>query len=369
MDRGTLAQEINRYNAMDNQFNTNNAIMTLRDLPIPVLLVSPTGEIIATNDKADWWLSQQLQICHSTVNQNLCDLLNKSKVTKTIAKCCKKQKQITHSFTFKPNYLKIKLHFTMNVSPSGDNAIITIEDITALKRNDKMRKDFIANISHELRTPLTSIMGFIETLQTSAKNDITAREKFLSIMSEQANHMVTLLDGIMKLSTIESQEQETPTNIVSLDPMIQSVCAGLSIKAQDRAMIINQSIDPNHTVIGHEMDLCRVFENIIENAIKYGRDSGTITIISAFETINDVDYIAVHCHDDGEGIEPKHIHRLTERFYRAEKSRSKTIAGTGLGLAIVKHTLTQHRGLLDIKSNPIDGTTFSIYIPTPEDVS
>ena len=352
------------------QFNTHHAVTTLQNLPMPVLLVTETGDIIAANDKAMHWLTEQLQVCQSIENQNLCDVLDKNKIRKKIEKACKKQKSKSHDFSFRAHHMDLKYHFHMDVSPTPNpengqiNAIVTIQDITSIKRNDKMRKDFIANISHELRTPLTSIIGFIETLQTSAKDDKGAQEKFLSIMGEQAHKMTALLDGVMHLSILENQRHELPTDTTPVAPIITSVCNGLSIQANHKNIRMNFNIDQNHAIIGNEISLLRLFDNIIENAIKYGNDGGTVTITATPKSIDGVDYIGITTHDNGEGIEPKHLGRLTERFYRVEKSRSKSISGTGLGLAIVKHTVTQHRGLLDIQSEPNVGTTVTVYLPT-----
>ena len=372
------------------QFNNTHAVTTLQHLPIPVLLVTETGQIIAANDKAVHWLCEQLQVCESVDNQNLCHLLDKKKVRKKIEKACQKQKHKSHEFSFKPDGFDLKYHFHMEVSPTpnlengsenGENptatyAIVTIQDITSIKRNDKMRKDFIANISHELRTPLTSIRGFIETLQTSAKNDKNAQEKFLSIMAEQAGQMTALLEGVMHLSILENQRHQWPTDSIAIAPIITSVCNGLSLQAKDKNITVAQHTDNNHCVIGNELAILRVFDNVIENAIKYGIDGGEVTITSDSKTIDGIPYIGIHIVDNGEGVDPKYLGRLTERFFRVEKSRSKSVSGTGLGLAIVKHTITQHRGLLDIESQPREGdtaggTTVHIYLPvtTAGDIS
>ena len=355
------------------QFNTNHAVTTLQLLPLPVLLVTDTGDIIAANDKAVHWLTQHLQVCPSVESQNLCDLLDKNKVRKKIAKACEKQKPKSHSFSFKPAGYDLKYHFHMDISPTHNAddgnppnatyAIVTIQDITSIKRNDKMRKDFIANISHELRTPLTSIGGFIETLQTSAKNDPQAQEKFLGIMAEQAKQMTSLLDGVMQLSILENQRHQWPTDSIAIAPIITSVCNGLSIQADRKKITMTHTVPAEHVVIGNELDVLRIFDNVIENAIKYGNDGGEVTIASAPETIDGTPYMSIVIADNGEGVDPKNLDRLTERFYRVEKSRSKAISGTGLGLAIVKHSITQHRGHLKIESEPNVGTTVRIYLP------
>ena len=351
------------------QFHNNHAVTTLQLLPLPVLLVTHTGDIIAANDKAVYWLTKQLRVCTSVDKQNLCDLLDKNKVRKKIAKACEKQKPKSHAFSFKPDGYDLKYHFHMDVSPTQTlndgqtNAIVTIQDITSIKRNDKMRKDFIANISHELRTPLTSISGFIETLQTSAKNDADAQEKFLGIMAEQARQMTALLDGVMQLSILENQRHQWPTDSIAIAPIVTSVCNGLSIHAERKNITITHTIPTDHVVIGNELDVLRMIDNVVENAVKYGVDGGEITITSTPEIIENTPCIGITIADNGEGVDPKHLERLTERFYRVEKSRSKAVSGTGLGLAIVKHSVTQHRGYLKIDSTPNVGTTVRIYLP------
>ena len=243
------------------------------------------------------------------------------------------------------------------------NTIILMRDITRLQRMENTRADFVANASHELRTPLASIIGFIETLQGPAKADPKAHEKFLQIMGEQARRMSRLVDDLLSLSRIELTEHVSPKDQVDLVSVIKLIIDTLKGLAHERGVEIKLNVltHPSVMVLGDRDELLRLFENLIENAIKYGQ-SGKQVDVSIFQQTN-ASYIDVSVKDYGEGIEPQHIPRLTERFYRADIDSSRQQGGTGLGLAIVKHIITRHHGTLKIESIKGQGAKFTISIP------
>lgn len=246
-------------------------------------------------------------------------------------------------------------------SAVGDAAaVLTLHDVTASKRAEQMRADFVANAGHELKTPLTSLVGFIETLLGPARDDMSARERFLGIMREQAGRMARLVDDLLSLSRIELNEHVPPTSQVALEPVIEQVAAGLELRAAARQMRIVASLPRGlPAVIGDADELAQVFENLIDNAIKYGRPQTEITV-----SARDVQgYIGIAVTDRGDGIGGEHLPRLTERFYRVDSARSRELGGsTGLGLAIVKHILNRHRGRLEIESTPGAGSTFTAWL-------
>jgi two-component system phosphate regulon sensor histidine kinase PhoR len=242
-------------------------------------------------------------------------------------------------------------------------AILIFRDLTEAKRLDQMRADFVANASHELRTPLASLLGFIETLQGPAKNDPVALTRFLDIMRTQARRMAHLIDDLLSLSRAEMSQHRQPVDPVDLNLVIRQMADTLKPMADERSIAIALELpDRASLVLGDRDELLRVVENLVENAIKYGRANGHVTI--ALKRQADTQSILVI--DDGLGIPAEHLPRLTERFYRVNASASRESGGTGLGLAIVKHIVNRHRGKLTIESEPDQGSTFKITLPALE---
>lgn len=245
---------------------------------------------------------------------------------------------------------------------TGDAAVLALEDLTAIRRAEQMRQDFVANVSHELRTPLASLVGFIETLEGPARDDAPARARFLAIMREQAQRMTRLVDDLMSLSRIEMDEHIRPSSPVRLAGVLESVASSLQPVAAERSVAIELHCPPNLPPVPGDADqLAQVFRNLIENAIKYGPEAGTVRIEVREDAAGRAVDIAVV--DTGPGIPREHIPRLTERFYRVDAARSRRLGGTGLGLAIVKHIVNRHRGTLRIESEVGRGSRFTIGLP------
>jgi two-component system phosphate regulon sensor histidine kinase PhoR len=255
-------------------------------------------------------------------------------------------------------------------SPDGAVAVLTLHDITELKRAEQMRADFIANASHELRTPLATLIGFIETLRGPAREDAEARERFLAIMHGQASRITRLVEDLMSLSRIELNEHVMPKDRVALSSLLRQIAETLELRAGERDMSIRLAVPSDlPDVLGDRDELAQVFQNLMDNAIKYGRGGSEITIRAATGlpparessgSQNAVVCVAV-C-DQGEGIRREHLPRLTERFYRVDTARSREMGGTGLGLAIVKHILNHHRGFLEVESTPGVGSVFTVFL-------
>lgn len=236
--------------------------------------------------------------------------------------------------------------------------ILSFRDISETRRLDRMRSDFVANASHELRTPLAAVGGFIETLQGPARKDPKAAEKFLGIMMEQVNRMNRLVDDLLSLSRLELKSHIAPSEHVDLGPLLGQVCDGLSHLAKDLDVTIDLRLPEQPvTVTGDRDELVQVFENLIQNACKYGQEGKKVevTLAGGGETA-----VEVAIRDYGQGIPAEHIPRLTERFYRVSVEASRSKKGTGLGLAIVKHILTRHRARLIITSKVGEGSTFTV---------
>jgi two-component system, OmpR family, phosphate regulon sensor histidine kinase PhoR len=243
--------------------------------------------------------------------------------------------------------------------------LVTLRDLTPLRQVEQMRADFVANASHELRTPLASLSGFIDTLQGSARDDAQARERFLGIMKAQAHRMARLIDDLLSLSRIELKAHLQPTTPVDLAAIVRQVADGLQTLAHDRGVEIAIAKAGSPLVVrGDRDELIRVFENLVENALKYGAPGKRIDIALWREPGSKGNEEAVvSVRDYGPGIAPEHIPRLTERFYRVDVAESRAQGGTGLGLALVKHIVARHRGRLGIDSAPGTGATFTIRLP------
>jgi len=246
-----------------------------------------------------------------------------------------------------------------------DLVLMTFHDLTPLRRVEEMRADFVANASHELRTPLAALSGFIETLQGSARDDVKARERFLAIMQEQARRMARLIDDLLSLSRIELNAHRRPDTPIDLVPIVRQVVDGLETLARDRGVSVNVEAANALTILGDRDELVRVFENLIENALKYGAAGKRVDIkLVAATSLEGLPEACVSVRDYGPGIAPEHLPRLTERFYRVDVTESRAQGGTGLGLALVKHILNRHRGRLSIESSPGAGASFTVHLPT-----
>ncbi|MGC2775607.1 MAG: ATP-binding protein [Bradyrhizobium sp.] len=243
--------------------------------------------------------------------------------------------------------------------------LMTFHDLTPLRRVEEMRADFVANASHELRTPLAALSGFIDTLQGPAKDDAKARERFLGIMHTQATRMARLIDDLLSLSRVELSAHVRPDTLVDVVAIIRQVTDGLESLARERQVVIETSLpEAPVTIAGDREELLRVFENLIENALKYGASGGRV-IVSLEQAVSGegTPEIRVKVRDFGPGIAPEHLPRLTERFYRVDVGDSRAQGGTGLGLSLVKHILNRHRGRLLIESVPRHGAAFTACFP------
>ncbi|MCH2164694.1 MAG: ATP-binding protein [Marinovum sp.] len=246
--------------------------------------------------------------------------------------------------------------------------VLHFEDLTDRHSADQMRRDFVANVSHELRTPLTALMGFIETmLRGPAKDDPVAQERFLTIMEAEAGRMNRLVGDLMSLNRVETQERLRPTDPVDLGALLGSVAHGLTQLADEAQVKLEVRVpEAEITVPGDDDQLRQVVTNLIENAIKYGCDGGKVMIAllpPSFDTRLRREVVEIVVRDYGPGIDPVHLPRLTERFYRIDTHRSREQGGTGLGLAIVKHIANRHRGRLHVESELGQGSSFSVILP------
>ena len=333
-------------------------------LPDPAILLDRDGQVIAFNARA------RTVAPALTRNEPLSLSLRMPEVLEAVR---------TAAATAKPQRVEFSERVPIDrwyeanavpLAPAGDAARpafvqLTMRDLTPLRRSEEMRADFVANASHELRTPLASLSGFIDTLQGSARDDATARARFLDIMKAQAQRMARLIDDLLSLSRIELNAHIQPENPVDIVPVVRQVVDGLQMLAHDRGVTVAvASPDVPLVVLGDRDELVRVFENLVENALKYGASGKTVDISCTREAGSEGGGEAVIAvRDHGPGIPPEHLPRLTERFYRVNVGQSRAEGGTGLGLALVKHILLRHRGRLTIDSRPGEGAQFTARLP------
>ncbi|HEY1506795.1 MAG TPA: ATP-binding protein [Stellaceae bacterium] len=338
-------------------------------LPEPVLLLDPNRRIVRANEAAVQLLGDRL------VDRDLASALRHPAVlTATDAVLRGEGLRVVEFEIASP----IERHLSARLAPlsppaaDGAAAILVLHDLTDMKRSERLRADFVANASHELRTPLASLVGFIETLRGPARDDTAARERFLAIMAEQAGRMARLVDDLLSLSRIEMNEHRAPTNPVDIGNVLHAVSDTLEQRAAARHMYFDFKLPADLApVLGDADELTQVFQNLFDNAIKYGA-AGTAIEVSGFTSGKVLPSgrpgqrnaaVAIAIRDHGPGIPRDFIPRLTERFYRVDPARSRELGGTGLGLAIVKHIVSHHRGALDIDSELGQGSVFTVHLP------
>ena len=251
----------------------------------------------------------------------------------------------------------------VGLSPLDEGrALVRLSDRSAAAAAERMRVDFVANASHELRTPLATILGFIETLRDDeAGGEPALRNRFLGIMQDEGRRMQQLIEDLMSLSRIEAERFSPPSELVDLVPLIEEVrvgCRQMLDERRNRLVVENEA--GAALVPGDRAQLLQLVRNLVANAVKYGREDSEVTVRLAEE---DPATIRLTVSDRGDGIAAEHLPRLTERFYRIDAGRSRAVGGTGLGLAIVKHIVTRHRGRLDIRSAPGEGTFVHVLLP------
>ncbi len=231
-------------------------------------------------------------------------------------------------------------------------------DVTRLERLEIVRQEFLSNVSHELRTPLTSIIALADTLEAGALDDREHNRRFLSIIQKNATRMHRLIDDILELSAIEAGNVKVRLEIVPLRPLVEDIVGTLSAAAAAREVCVHNLVKPEAEIVADPHRLVQMLTNLIDNAIKFNRDGGAVSISYHSDTRDQI-----RVEDTGEGIPSHHLDRLFERFYRVDRARSRELGGTGLGLAIVKHLARAHDGEVTVESQFGKGTRFTIELP------
>lgn len=265
--------------------------------------------------------------------------------------------------------VKVEIHeptrriFDLRVVPltaddGTDGAIGVFFDISRLEVLERVRQEFLSNVSHELRTPLTAIVAFVETLETGTLDENESNRRFLAIIRKNAARMHALIDDILELSAIEAGNVKVEPADVELYPLVNDVVTSLAAKASAEEISVDNQVDPEVVIRADPARLEQMLTNLLENAIKFNRKRGQVTIRSQAGEVN-----RIMVQDTGEGIPAQHLERLFERFYRIDRARSRELGGTGLGLAIVKHLARAHGGEVRVQSKLGEGSTFIIDLP------
>ena len=335
----------------------------LDGMPSPAILISNADQIVAANPFAKTLFGPGIEGRHYILTLRQPGLLDAIETTLRN----RVQTQARHVIIGPAREVTYQVRISPVEGEGERGALCVFEDISDAEQMGQIRRDFVANVSHELRTPLTALLGFIETLRGAAKDDPAARERFLAIMEREAGRMNRLVRDLLHLSRVEAEERVRPTALVDLTALIIMAMASLKPVADAAGVTVQIIGDTMPIKLPADADqLTQVFHNLIENAIKYGSAGKTVTIVISRDPLEPhlrAPAVRVDVKDEGEGIDPLHLPRLAERFYRVDSHRSREKGGTGLGLAIVKHIVSRHRGKFIIASELGKGSVFSVILP------
>lgn len=343
----------------------------LDSLPDPIMMIDRAGNILGAN------LSARTLFGKNVTAKNIEKVFDSNNFMDAVSKVLKKQSPSENLifYVHKPHQQKLYAHIKQLpwMSKGRAVAVISIYDLTKAMKIEKMQSDFVANASHELRTPLAIISGFIETLQTTARDDEQARDNFLKIMKEQAEYMSALIENLLSLSRIELNQDQKPDGKADIAKLVEEVAQALSLKASEREINIKVRQENDiPEITADKQQVKQVIQNLTDNALKYGVSKTDVKL-----TVYKVDSIppaksykvdegaavAVSINNKGPKISPENLARLTERFFRLQEHKDLNIKGTGLGLSIAKQIILRHRGNLTVTSTSYNGTTFTIYLP------
>lgn len=329
-------------------------------IPDPFVLVDTGGRVVAANAAARQLFAAGMTGEHLSQQIRAPSILDTiGEVIETgVARTVTYERRTAGGRRFEATISAIASGLPDEAAPA---AAILLRDMTDRQHLDRMRADFVANASHELRTPLASITGYIETLQGPARTDEAARGRFLGRMLEQAHRMRRLIDDLLSLSRVEMNVHRTPSGVVDLSEIARYGCEMMTSASKAEDCEIRVDAPAAAPVTGDRDELLQVVQNLIENALKYGRSDKGIDITVGVDAARR--RVSLSVRDYGRGIAEEHLPRLTERFYRVSEQESRSRGGTGLGLAIVKHILLRHGADLDIESRMGHGATFTIAMP------
>lgn len=342
------------------QTPTNQTRTTLNDLfktmRESVIVIGEDTRIFASNRAAYEAFSRQNGVLE---NKRLSEVIRDLNLHEAFRKALEENKMSDVELEIVGTDKKYDVRIAPFEFDEKKGAIGIFYDISQIERLENVRQEFLSNISHELRTPLTSILAFVETLEDGALDDEENNLRFLGVIRRNAERMHHLINDILELSSIESGKITIEPKKSNLTNLVEEVFTNLSNKASERKITLVNKV-PNETfVFADAVRIEQMLTNLIDNAVKFNREGGSVTVNYASE--GDTDIVSIT--DTGEGISNEHLQRIFERFYRTDRARSREIGGTGLGLAIVKHLARLHGGEISLTSTPGKGSTFSIELP------
>lgn len=337
----------------------NQATAILESMAEGVIAVDPQGRILLMNPAANVLLGLTGQPVR---NKSLFEAIRYHELQEVVRTVLRQHQRATQDIAvFQPQERRLRLHAIpcQGGGPTGPAAVLVIQDVTESHRYEQLRREFVANVSHELKSPLTSIHSLTETLLEGALNDPAHNTRFVRLIDEDAARLARLIDDLLALSQIESQAVPLKLSAVELKPLVESVAASLQPGIGQRRLSVTLDIPTGILARADPDRLRQVLANLLDNAIKYNKDGGTIKIVAARHD----GWIKVTVADTGVGIPEQDLPRIFERFYRVDKARSRELGGTGLGLSIVKHIVESHGGQVTVRSQVNRGSTFSVTFP------
>lgn len=356
--RSQLVRTTQQAETLANKLRQDSDRIIINAFNEPVLILDQALRVVWANAAARTIIAQKLEGEDITVFLRQPIAIDVIQTAQTTGKPTENEIQF-----FSP----VESRFILHAQPlqQGERRIlIWMRNITKSYALERMRVDFIANASHELRTPLAILMGFIETLQGPAVDDVKARAHFLDIMSQEASRMTRLVEDLLSLSRIELEKHVKPSTSINLLPVLNTIEQAFAVQLQATHQRLKlHTADSLPDVVADQDQIVQVLHNLVSNAIKYGHKNSDIEITAQFCSDMSPPVIKIAVQDHGDGIAAEYLPRLTERFYRVDTARSREMGGTGLGLAIVKHIIEKHRGQLTIASTVGKGTTVSFTLP------
>jgi two-component system phosphate regulon sensor histidine kinase PhoR len=296
------------------------------------------------------------------IGQRPIELLRNAPLHDAVERACQQQASSELDVTIegvRPRSLAVSV-IPLGSKERGSMAVF--RDVTELRHLEKVRKDFVANVSHELRTPITAIRGYAETLGAGALTDAQNAPRMIEIIHRQSERLAELVEDLLELSRIESKEFSLKSESVGLAAAGNAAIETVRPKAQSKKLRIDATIPAGALVLGDARALDQVLVNLLDNAVKYTPDGGQVELKAVSV---DGSRFEIQVRDTGTGMEPKHLDRIFERFYRVDKGRAREVGGTGLGLSIVKHLVTAMNGDVRVESTPGQGTAFFVVLPSP----
>ena len=359
---------VDKVEMLENRTLSDAAV--LDTLPEPLMMVNQNGMIIGSNRAVRQLFKKDVSNCQ------IDSIIDSNAFQMALHKILSQESRYENlQITLNNAHSKSKFHVNLTTLPwfaKGEVvAVVSFYDLKKMLQFEQMQQDFVANASHELRTPLSIISGFIETLQTSAKDDEKVRDKFLRVMSEQTSYMSLLIEDLLSLSKIEMTVDTPPEDKVNVNTVIKEIKTALSLKMKERELKMVTALPRLPQIVGDEKQIKQVLQNLLDNAVKYADENTEIMVqtqkveavpVHRFYEVSEGEAVEISVTNKGVVISEDEISRLTERFYRLQEHKNRNIKGTGLGLSIATQIIKRHKGNMLI--NSVDGvTTFKVYLP------